>query len=82
MTLDLLVNGFRGFSIFPPKLHESQISVFDSRANFVQDPKFSGGHKNRPSGARDLIFMGEGPSRTRIGDSAIQQFSELPKSVM
>ena len=33
MTLDLLVNGFRGFNIFPLKLRESQISVIDAQKN-------------------------------------------------
>ena len=50
MTLDLSVNGFRGFNIFPPKSRESRISVVRARAYFLQNPKFSGGHKIRPVG--------------------------------
>ena len=30
MTLDLTVNGFQGFNIFPSKSPESQISVIDA----------------------------------------------------
>ena len=34
-----------------------EFSVVDARDNFALDPKFSGGHKIHPSGARDLIFF-------------------------
>ena len=42
MTLDLSVNGFRGFNIFPSKSRESRIFVIDA-------PKIASGASNGPT---------------------------------